>query len=231
MIILFGFNLEISDLSQVYAFLIMNGAFIILVLFRVFFGIFYGLKEAKKAGIINLTISLSFSLLIIIFSSLNIVDLFTSIVIFILSHLSALLLGLSFYLKYVKTISNTIESKYFNFKLAKRASNLNYPLFLSTIVGHLYFTIGILILKEILDALQSYFPKLYEFESTSQIKDIFDFIFPLSSIFIISSLIFLYTICPLILELLYRKYYSVPFINLFKIMVIAGIFYYIKQFL
>jgi O-antigen/teichoic acid export membrane protein len=96
----------------------------------------------------------------------------------------------------------------------------------TSIVLYIIVLIGVPINDSILPFLSSSFKK----KDMENIKQIYFQFLPIIVMLIFSLLVILYTICPLVLGILYPDYLNVEFISLFRLIIIGGVFYSLNQF-
>jgi len=255
--IILGFQLNISSINESILISLLIISLILISFTQMFESIFYGLKKVKIVGIINLIISSIFILLLILFFFLGELNFLATTIILISSNIIGIFLGIFFLIKSNQIVfkKNYPLSEYY--KISKRILKFGTPLMITKIFYFLNWRVGIIMLSSIkleypiyyhlsiniiiyfisflsLPIINTIQPHLAEFfvnNKTIEIKKIYKFILPLITILLISSLIILYSFLPLILRILYQNYYTYVFVNLFKIVIIGGIFYCLNQFL
>ncbi|MFX1348602.1 MAG: hypothetical protein ACFE92_08010 [Promethearchaeota archaeon] len=256
-VLLFGFNFNASQFNNFSFFIMIIIGVIAVVSFKILESAFYGLKKSKVIGIMNLSISLIFIISLIILRVFNGLNSFTAMLLYFFTYIGGLSLGLYFYLKFKSQIEIPNNLEKLDKRIGKKIIIFSYPLLLMNIFYFLNFRAGTVILGSfnqiyavyyhlstnliiifvgligipINTMAYSYISEFFVSNNIDHIKKIFNFILQLISILEITCLILIYIISPILIEFLYRNYYSLIFIILFKIIIIAGIFYSLNQFL
>jgi len=256
-VILLGFNFNASQFTNISFFIMIIISVIAVVSFKILESAFYGLKKSKVIGMMNLSISLIFIIILLILRLFDMLNSFTAILLYIFTYLGGLGLGMYFYFKFKSQIQIPHNSEKLDKKIGKKIIIFSYPLLLMNIFYFLNFRAGTVILGSvnqiyavyyhlstnliiifvgligipISNMAYSYISEFYVNNNIDQIKKIYSFILQLISILEITCLILIYIFSPVLIGFLYRDYYSLLFIVLFKIIIIAGIFYSLNQFL
>ncbi len=256
-VVLLGFNFTVSQFSNISFYLMIIIGVIAVVSFKILESAFYGLKKSKVIGMMNLSISLIFIIILLILRFLNILNSFTAIILYIFMYLGGLSFGFYFYFKFKSQIQFPQNIEHSDKGIGKKIMIFSYPLLLMNVFYFLNFRAGTVLLSSvnqiyavyyhlstnliiifvgligipISNMAYSYISELFVDNNMDQIKKISNFILQLISILEITSLILIYIFSPFLINLLYRNYSNLIFIVLFKIVIIAGIFYCLNQFL
>lgn len=258
LIILFlGFDFKVSKFTNISFYIILIAGVIILVLFKIYESSFYGLKKPKEIGLINLSVSFVYIIFLIIFRFLNVLNSFSAILLYIFSYFVGLILSNYYYLNYRSQIKIPKNVSRFDRRIGRKIIVFSYPLLVMSIFYFINFRAGTVILGSfnktyavyyylstniimifigligfpITNMAYSYIAEFYAKNNIEDIKGNYNFILELISIVEISCLILIYTSSPILIGILYSNYKSLIFIILFKIIIVAGIFYSLNQFL
>jgi O-antigen/teichoic acid export membrane protein len=241
-------------MNLIYLFFLLSLAFIAESIKYIFISIFYGIKKPKEAGLAKVIFASLLIFLLFYFDQRHILDFNISVLIFIFSNLIYLILSIYYYKKFIpkeKEEDKEGINNFYNSQISKRILKFGYPLFLSDIFILLNFKIGTVLLAgvslnysvyyhlstsliiyivgiigyPIKNNIQSYLAEFYEQNNLPQVKKTFFLIIQIIIFFLIPILITLYGLSPLFLKFLYSNYYSIDFINLFKIAIWGGSFY------
>ncbi|MHA1285520.1 MAG: oligosaccharide flippase family protein, partial [Promethearchaeota archaeon] len=259
MIIVFGYNFQISQISNIEFYFLINLILFSFIIYDFFGNIILGLKLFRKAGIIRLFYSIVFKFLIILFYIFGVLNLYNAILILFFSQLAGIILGLYFFLKskllggYKRELLNIAE----NYPMIKKIFNFSFPLLFSSISYYINFKLAVIILSYtssdyslfyeistgiilmiiifIVDPVNKtlipYLSKLHNENNLEQIKKLFELVLGLISLLLIPILIFFYDFSSIFINIVYTKYSQEVFINYFKVIAFGGIFYAINQFL
>jgi len=256
-VLLFGFNFNVSSFTNISFFLLIIISVIVLVSFKILESAFYGLKKSKEIGMMNLVVSLIFIIILPIIILFDILNPLTAILLYVFAYLGGLVLGIYFYLNFKSHIQIPQKLEKLDKRIGKKIIVFSYPLLLMNIFYFLNFRAGTVILGSfnqiyavyyylstnliitlisiigfpISNMAYSYISEFFVNNNKGQIKNIYGFILQLISILEISILILIYIFSPLLIEILYNDYYSLTFIVFLKIIAFAGIIYSLNQFL
>ncbi|MFX1503842.1 MAG: hypothetical protein ACFFDH_22970 [Promethearchaeota archaeon] len=256
-VLLFGFNFNASQFTNISFFIMIIISLIVVVLFRILESAFYGLKKSKEIGLMNLSISVIFIIILFILRYFNMLNSFTVIFLYIFTYLGGLGLGLYFYFNFKLKIQVPNNLETLDRRIGKNILTFSYPLLLMNVFYFLNFKAGTIILGSfdqiypvyyrlstnliivfigllgipISNMAYSYISEFFVKNNIDHIKKINNLILQLIAILEVTFLILIYIFSPLLIGFLYNDYYSLIFITLFKIITVAGIFYCISQFL
>jgi O-antigen/teichoic acid export membrane protein len=256
-VIMVGFNFNIPQFTNISFFIMIIISVIVVVLFRIIESAFYGLKKSKEIGLMNLSVSLIFIIILLILRFFNMLNSYTVIILYIFTYLGGLGLGLYFYYNFKSKIQIPHNLEPIERRTRRDVLIFSYPLLIMNIFYFLNFRAGTIILGSfdqiypiyyhlstnliiifigllgipISSMAYSYISEFFVKDNIDQIKKINNLILQLIAILEVTCLILIYIFSPVLIGFLYNDYYSLIFITLFKIITIAGIFYCIGQFL
>ena len=77
----------------------------------------------------------------------------------------------------------------------------------------------------------SYMVELFKEKRVKKMREMYHFMLSIISFLIFGGIIFTYTVSPLLIKLLYNRYYNNTFLLFFKFIIIGGLFHSLNQFL